>query len=578
MLVQLTDLDWTNKRSQKLFLDTGGLQVLVNLLNLDEENCLIGSLRLLGKLCHSIHMCQAIVDLGGLRYMVENLDSGVHLIQVLAAETISKVLQFNRAREMFWKYGGIDKLVKLLKCFCSTEENPMKDVELDHNVIALLWNLSKSLKTKKAICEAGIIPLLGHLVRSPHENIRIAVMKLLQEFASEEICKSAIQTKDLMRNIIKNLQTNNEELQLCCATSIFKFVDNKETCDLVRKIQGLQALVSLLGKAENKKLLTAVTGAIWKCSASTKNVAFFQKCNTLETLVALLNAPQSDYVLFHITKALIEFVQTPENRAAVLQPEILKLIMDLPLESYEVDWALSANVAKLLGACAIDEESVATMEQFNVIHRMCVHLKFSDEDLQASSAWTLSSFLKNIKGSAGKIRNRVRFLLLIADLLKSSNNCSNIEVQASICCLVSELIKDEYNLGGLSHLGLVSSLAKLTDTNDDKVRRYVAKAIGLSCHFEQNIAAFGEAGVTVPLVNFLKESKDTSVHHYSAMALSELCGEQDNIIDMHKAGALKPLIECMKSDDEDLQMFAADCAEKIRLLVQKAEKIRKAMK
>lgn len=49
--------------------------------------------------------------------------------------------------------------------------------------------------------------------------------------------------------------------------------EDKQTRDLVRKYKGLQPLVSLLAKADNKQLLAAATGAIWKCSISMENVA-----------------------------------------------------------------------------------------------------------------------------------------------------------------------------------------------------------------------------------------------------------------------------------------------------------------
>lgn len=36
---------------------------------------------------------------------------------------------------------------------------------------------------------------------------------------------------------------------------------------------GLQPLVALLKKADNKQLLVSATGIIWKCSANLSNVA-----------------------------------------------------------------------------------------------------------------------------------------------------------------------------------------------------------------------------------------------------------------------------------------------------------------
>lgn len=41
----------------------------------------------------------------------------------------------------------------------------------------------------------------------------------------------------------------------------------------MRQYEGLKPLVMLLNEAENKQLLAATTGAIWKCSISLENVA-----------------------------------------------------------------------------------------------------------------------------------------------------------------------------------------------------------------------------------------------------------------------------------------------------------------
>ena len=65
--------------------------------------------------------------------------------------------------------------------------------------------------------------------------------------------------------------------------------EEKETRDLVRQYGGLDPLASLLGKNDNKELLAAATGAIWKCSISQENVLRFQELKTIESLVGLLS-------------------------------------------------------------------------------------------------------------------------------------------------------------------------------------------------------------------------------------------------------------------------------------------------
>lgn len=83
------------------------------------------------------------------------------------------------------------------------------------------------------------------------------------------------------------------EISLQCA-------EEKETRDLVRQFGGLDPLVHLLTNMENKELLAAATGAIWKCAISPENVARFQELKAIDQLVALL-ANQPEEVRMHLS-------------------------------------------------------------------------------------------------------------------------------------------------------------------------------------------------------------------------------------------------------------------------------------
>lgn len=58
---------------------------------------------------------------------------------------------------------------------------------------------------------------------------------------------------------------------------------------MVREYGGLEPLASLLSVREPKELLTAITGAVWKCSGSLANVKEFKKMKVVEHLIDLLN-------------------------------------------------------------------------------------------------------------------------------------------------------------------------------------------------------------------------------------------------------------------------------------------------
>lgn len=60
-----------------------------------------------------------------------------------------------------------------------------RDVEVARCGVLALWSCSKSTRNKEAIRKAGGIPLLGRLLKLPHENMLIPVVGTLQECASE---------------------------------------------------------------------------------------------------------------------------------------------------------------------------------------------------------------------------------------------------------------------------------------------------------------------------------------------------------------------------------------------------------
>uniref|UniRef100_UPI0037E7FF26 outer dynein arm-docking complex subunit 2 n=1 Tax=Semicossyphus pulcher TaxID=241346 RepID=UPI0037E7FF26 len=559
-LCAMMDFNLMQETCQLAIRDVGGLEVLINLLDTDEVKSKIGSLKILRKISHNVQIRRAIVDMEGLQSIVKILDSPVKDLKALAAETIAYVARFRRARRTVRQYGGIKKLVKLLDCVPDLDDltaNQENDVEVARCGALALWSCSKSTKNKVAIRKAEGIPLLGLLLKSPHENMLIPVVGTLQECASEESYRTAIQSLGMIKDLVQNLSSDNDELQMHCASAIFKCAENKQTRDLVRRYEGLQPLVSLLSKADNKQLLAAATGAIWKCSISVENVAKFQEYKALETLVRLLT-DQPEEVLVNVVGAVGEFAQIPANRAIIRKCGGIKSLVNLLTGTNQ---ALLVNVTKAVGACAADMDNMAIIDQLDGVRLVWSLLKNPSADVQSSAAWALCPCIENAKDAGEMVRSLVGGLELIVNLLKSTN----IEVLASICAAIAKIAKDKENLAVLTDHGVVPLLAKLTDTTDDKLRRHLAEAIDHCCMWGSNRASFGDAGAVAPLVCYF-ESEDTAVHQSTAMALYQLSKDPDNCVSILRSGAVEPLIHIMGYDDEMLKAAAAGCVRSIRLL------------
>uniref|UniRef100_A0A8C7WSS5 Outer dynein arm docking complex subunit 2 n=1 Tax=Oryzias sinensis TaxID=183150 RepID=A0A8C7WSS5_9TELE len=530
MLCCMLDLDLTQDSCNLAIRDEGGLQFLLNLLDTNEDKCKIGALKILIRMSRCVPIQRSMEDMLGVRSLVNNLDSEVTKVKALAAETIANVANFPRARRTVRQSGGIEKLIKLLDCFLKSQKKSdhLENMEAARCGALALWSCSRSTKNKKAICSAGGIPLLGCLLTSSLESMLIPVVGTLQECASEESSRITIQSKDIIKNLVKNLRSNCTDLQIQCSMALFKCAEDTETRDLVRKYKGLKPLVELLNNTNNKELLAAATGAIWKCSISIENVLIFQNDKVLESLAGLLTA-QPEEVLINVAGALTEFLQVPANKAVIRKCDGIKPMIQLLLSTNQ---ALLVNVTKAISACATDRENMKIIDELDGISLLWSLLQNPNPEVQASAAWAICPCIGNSKDAMRTVLSFQGFGR-IPDLLMSTNN----EVLASICAVIAKLAKYKNILATLTDLGIVSLLTKLTNTVR-KLRHHLSDAICHCCQFANNTAAFGEAGAVEPLVRYMK-SEDILVRQSATMALFQLSWDPNNNLTMLSRGAVK---------------------------------------
>lgn len=563
-LCAMRDFNLQQETCQLAIRDVGGLEVLINLLETDEIKCKIGSLKILTEISRNSLIRKAIADLGGLQTMVKLLLGYNEELKCLAAETIAHVAKFRRARRTVRQYGGIRKLVSLLDCGTLVNASDLEADVARCGALAL-WSCSKSTKNKQAIRKAGGIPLLARLLKSNNEAMLIPVVGTLQECATEPSYRLAIRTEGMIEDLVRNLRSENQELQMHCASAIFKCAEDNETRELVRKFGGLDPLVSLSFNVENKELLAAATGAIWKCSINLENVTRFQELKAIEQLVSLLNE-QPEEVLINVVGSLGECAQIPANRTTIRKAGGIPSLVNLLTSTNQ---ALLVNVTNAVGACATEPDNMSIIDRLDGVRLLWSLLKSNNPKVQSSAAWAICPCIENAKDAGEMVRSFVGGLELIVSLLKSNDR----EVLASVCAAIANIAKDEENLAVITDHGVVPMLAKLATTTDDRLRQYLAESIARCCTWGNNRVSFGRAGAVPPLVNYLK-SKNPDVHRATARALHQLSRDPDNCISMHNSDVVKYLLEMVGSTDNVLQEAAAGCLGNIRRLALANEKAR----
>ncbi|KAJ3178764.1 Armadillo repeat-containing protein 4 [Geranomyces variabilis] len=557
-ICSLRDFDLTNEFNQTAIRDLGGLETLVNLLDTDDPKCKVGALKILKDVSQNVATRSALSDLDAMHPLVELLRDSEREPKCLAAETIAHCAKNARNRRSVRRYGGIKRLVRLLKARPGSE-----DEQVAMAGALALAALSKSERNKEAIQAAGSIPLLANLLNSHNEQLLIPVVGILQEGATDANCRMAIRSSGMIRFLVANLASKNEELQTHCASAIFKCAEEDETRTLVRQYNGLSHLVNLLDNTMNKELLAAATGAVWKCAQNLENVAALNKLNTIKKLVGLMENQPED-VLVNVVGALGACAQTVDGRLTIKDSNGITPLVNLLTGTNQ---SLLVNVTTAVGACALDSDCMAIIDRLDGVRLLWSLLKSNNPLVQASAAWAISPCIEHAKESGEMVRSFVGGLELIVSLLKSDN----VDVLASVCAAIANIAKDEENLAVITDHGVVPMLAKLTNTRNDKLRRHLSEAVARCCHWGNNRVSFGTAGAVAPLVKYLR-SPDDEVHGSTARALHQLSMDPDNCITMHEHGVVQLLLGMVGSSDPNLQVAAAGTIGNIRRLALASEK------
>jgi hypothetical protein len=113
-LCNLVDFDLTKDYCQLAIMDSGGLEVLCNLLETDDYKCKLGSLRVLRQITVHPSIRRNVTIMGGIELMIGILSEASLDLQLLATESLANLAKFKRARRVVRKHGGIPKMVDLL--------------------------------------------------------------------------------------------------------------------------------------------------------------------------------------------------------------------------------------------------------------------------------------------------------------------------------------------------------------------------------------------------------------------------------------------------------------------------------
>lgn len=109
----LQEYDLTNEAYQYAIIDTNGLETLLNILETNEMECKLGALQILTILAEQVIIKRALINMGAILTLINNLNEPATDLQTLAAKCLAHLLRIRRARRIARTNKGIPHMMHL---------------------------------------------------------------------------------------------------------------------------------------------------------------------------------------------------------------------------------------------------------------------------------------------------------------------------------------------------------------------------------------------------------------------------------------------------------------------------------
>lgn len=268
------------------------------------------------------------------------------------------------------------------------DEDATASVAMVSAAARALWSVSRSRKNIQVMMKSGAVPLLARLLRSVHMDVVVPTIGTIAQCAVDPSYQLAIQTEGMVGDIVRHLSADESPaLRRFCADTLFKCCAKAATRDMVRQAGGLDPLVAMArspATKQDKALLAAVTGAIWKTAISAENVERFDQLRTVEVLVKLLeNVEEDEVVLSNVVGALGECLKLEHNRSSLRRANGIPHLVNLLNYTYP---PLLQNVPMVLRECAEDADSMREIEQLDGVRLIWSLLKNDSPQVDGAGA------------------------------------------------------------------------------------------------------------------------------------------------------------------------------------------------
>ncbi|XP_021906170.1 armadillo repeat-containing protein 4 [Carica papaya] len=291
------------KANRLIVARNGGLEIVINMLNLNRDGTRRYLLEILSALTLSTEVRMVLINFGGLRFLVEAASCGSIVSRERACRAIGLLGVARRARRMLVELGVIEVLVELFRVG-------------DNSTKLLVGNslgvISAHVDYIRPVAEAGAIPLYAELLLGPEP--------IGKEIAEDVFCILAVaegNAVSIADQLVRILREGDDAAKAAASDVFWDLSSYKHSTPVVRNSGAIPILVEIL-QDESIEVREKASGAIAQLSYNEGDRVALSDAGAVPILLEMLH-DESEELRDNAAEALISFSEDPEQRERILE-------------------------------------------------------------------------------------------------------------------------------------------------------------------------------------------------------------------------------------------------------------------
>lgn len=273
----------------------GGLEIIINMLNLHVDATRKYLLEILSALTLLREVRRVLTSLGGLHFLVEAARCGSMVSRERACQALGLLGVTRLARRMLVELGVIPVLVELFR------DGDSRTKLVVGNSLGVI---SAHIDYIRPVAQAGAIPLYAELLRGPEPIGR--------EIAEDAFCILAVaevNAVEIAEHLVGILREVDDEAKAAAADVLWNLSGYKHSVSVVRNSGAIPLLVELLREG-NSEVREKVCGAIAQLSYDEADRVALANVGVIPLLIELMH-DDFEELRDNAAEALINFSEDP---------------------------------------------------------------------------------------------------------------------------------------------------------------------------------------------------------------------------------------------------------------------------